>query len=365
MAKKRVKSKRKPVRDQRRQKTRRLILWGITVLVVAILAIAALLIYSTSDTAIATVNGVRVRLDTYQKEIRYFQVLTEKYIQGLEHQRASLDPGDEDYSVMLDYYNQAIAQAQQASESQSIESQALQGLINDELIREGAKQMGIFVSEQDLQNEIYRVFGAGVGETGSALGNGDNTSLSQEQHEENYKLAVARAKKEFGMNEEEFRDLLRRQALRAKFALALAEEIPSAVEQVHIKHILVAEEEGAMAVADRLAEGEDFAAVAAEVSLDQRSKDQGGDLGWFPRGTYAPVFEDQVFALESEGDIAIAKDSAGFHVVMLVERDDSRPLPPGTLEHRRRNALAEWLQKQRAQADISYNVDLYRELFMQ
>jgi len=361
--------RRRTVRDQRGRRLPRRIVWVGTVLAIAALAVLAVLIYHYQSNrfgaAIATVNGVKVPLAAYQKEIRYWQTLGQRSLEELGLQRAALDPEDENYSVMLDYYDRAIAQAQQDLESYSIQMQALQVLVSDELIRQGAERMGLVVSEPEILSEIYRVFDTGLGGTSSALDNGDNASLSQEQQEKNYRSAVARAEEEFDVNEEEFRGLLRRQALRAKFARALAQQLPSAVEQVHIRHILVAEEEEAVVVVDRLAKGEDFAAVAAEVSLDQRTKDEGGDLGWFPRGTYVPVFEDRVFALESEGDIDIVKDSSGFHVVMLVERDDRRPLPPAMLEYQHRNAIADWLQKQRAQSDISYNVELYRELFME
>ena len=58
---------------------------------------------------------------------------------------------------------------------------------------------------------------------------------------------------------------------------ALLEESPDQVMQACVKHILVATEEEAEEVLDRLELGEDFATVAAEVSLDQQS--QGGILG--------------------------------------------------------------------------------------
>jgi parvulin-like peptidyl-prolyl isomerase len=58
---------------------------------------------------------------------------------------------------------------------------------------------------------------------------------------------------------------------------AVIEETPEQVMQACVKHILVGSEEEAEEVIERLEAGEDFAAVAAEVSLDQQS--QGGVLG--------------------------------------------------------------------------------------
>jgi parvulin-like peptidyl-prolyl isomerase len=358
-------SSRGTVQDRRGRRLPRGI-WAATALTLAVVAVLTLLIYHYNanklGAAIANVNGVKIPLTAYQKEIRYAESLQQRSVEELRRQRAALDPGDENYSAMLAYYDQAIGQAQQQAEPDLIPLQALQVLVSDEVIRQGAEQMGLTVSEPEIQNEIYRVFGTDYGNLSSALDSGTNASLSQQQREKDYRSAVSRAKEEFGMSEGEFRSLLTRQALRVKLASVLAQQLPSAVAQVHIRHILVADEAEAKAVVDRLAAGEDFAAVAAEVSLDQRTKDQGGDLGWFPRGTHSPAFEDRVFALQSQGDIDIVEDGAGFHVVMLVERDDRRPLPPATLEYQQRNAIVDWLQKQRTQSDISYNAELYQEL---
>ena len=56
---------------------------------------------------------------------------------------------------------------------------------------------------------------------------------------------------------------------------------------------------------------------------------------------------------------------SGFHIIMLVDSDPDRPLDPDVFEHRRKDALRQWLQEQRLEADISYNMDLFRKLFMQ
>ncbi len=69
----------------------------------------------------------------------------------------------------------------------------------------------------------------------------------------------------------------------------------------------------------RLRGGEDFAAVAAEVSADAGTKAQGGDLGWISRGMLAGPFEDALFALEV-GDLSEpVRTEFGFHVIRLDE----------------------------------------------
>jgi peptidyl-prolyl cis-trans isomerase D len=65
--------------------------------------------------------------------------------------------------------------------------------------------------------------------------------------------------------------------------------------------------------------GEDFAAVAAEVSADAGTKAQGGDLGWIGRGMLPGPFEETLFALQT-GDVSDpVRTEFGFHVIRLDE----------------------------------------------
>ncbi len=98
-------------------------------------------------------------------------------------------------------------------------------------------------------------------------------------------------------------------------------------EQRRARHILIEVPEGqedaartaAEAVLARLKAGEDFAAVAAEVSADAGTKTQGGDLGWISRGMLVGPFEDALFALEVGGISDVVRTEFGFHVIRLEE----------------------------------------------
>jgi peptidyl-prolyl cis-trans isomerase C len=62
------------------------------------------------------------------------------------------------------------------------------------------------------------------------------------------------------------------------------------VEEFNASHILVESEEEAQALIDALAEGADFAELAAENSIGP-SGPNGGQLGWFTAGMMVPEFE--------------------------------------------------------------------------
>lgn len=70
----------------------------------------------------------------------------------------------------------------------------------------------------------------------------------------------------------------------------------------------------------RIAGGEDFAALAREYSDDPGSGAQGGDLGTFGRGRMVPSFEEAAFDLE-EGEISDPVESPyGLHIIQVQER---------------------------------------------
>ncbi len=89
-----------------------------------------------------------------------------------------------------------------------------------------------------------------------------------------------------------------------------------AKETVNASHILVETEEIAKEVMDKLAEGEDFKELAMEYSSCP-SKDQGGELGEFPRGAMVPEFEDAAFSM-NVGEISEpVQTQFGYHIIKL------------------------------------------------
>ncbi|MGV6827365.1 MAG: SurA N-terminal domain-containing protein [bacterium] len=72
-------------------------------------------------------------------------------------------------------------------------------------------------------------------------------------------------------------------------------------------------------IRDRLLAGEDFAAVAAEVSEDPGSAEQGGDLGWLSAGDMPEAFEDAALALELGLISEPIRTPFGLHLIEVTE----------------------------------------------
>ncbi len=97
-------------------------------------------------------------------------------------------------------------------------------------------------------------------------------------------------------------------------------------ETFRASHVLVATEQEAQQVIDRLKAGEDFAKVAQELSTDP-TKARGGDIGYFSKGQLIPEFEQACEKLQPGEISGVIKTQLGCHVIRLTERKASRQLP--------------------------------------
>jgi len=63
--------------------------------------------------------------------------------------------------------------------------------------------------------------------------------------------------------------------------------------------------------------GADFAAIARRLSADTATRDSGGSLGWFRRGTMVKAFEETVFRLKP-GEISdVVETDFGYHIIQV------------------------------------------------
>lgn len=145
-----------------------------------------------------------------------------------------------------------------------------------------------------------------------------------------------------------------------------------AKEERKARHILIAFPKGAKpeqkAEAKKQAEAilaevkqspDRFADIAQQKSQDPGSARQGGDLGWFGRGTMVKVFEDTVFGLKSKGELSgVVESEFGFHIIKL---EDMRDRALADLKPE----ITEKLKAQRAQAAFQMQSEKFNEIVYQ
>lgn len=218
------------------------------------------------------------------------------------------------------------------------QDQILQAVIDRTLLRQLAPEEGFEVSSSDVASLVEE-------QKAAILEGGQFTSWEA-------------FKEEMGLSDEYFARLVEDSALVERVGEAYAPD--REVEQVHAAHILVADEETGQEVLARLNDGEDWATLALEYSLDTGNKEYGGDLGWFPRGRMVPEFEEAAFSLEPGETSDLVQSQFGYHIIQVLAKG-MRDLDEQSYGQMQQQAFVDWLDEKRAAADISILVTFGEE----
>jgi parvulin-like peptidyl-prolyl isomerase len=245
--------------------------------------------------------------------------------------------------VFLADYEQRVAQYEQAlieqgvdlntDEGHAYQAQArqdvLEGLIDGVLIEQGGAALGIELTDQELEEQVDADIAAGGG---------------LEPFEEWLQST--------GQTRDDYKEMLRQSLLAQRAMDVVSSDVGTEAEQVHVRLIMVDSEEAALQILSQLQQGGDFAALVREHSLDLATKENGGDLGWFPRGLVAPELEAAAFALQPGQVSDVIRLGEGYHIIQVVEREAARPLSPDVQLDLKLSIFEDWLAELRAAAEI-------------
>ena len=90
--------------------------------------------------------------------------------------------------------------------------------------------------------------------------------------------------------------------------------------EIKAMHILVKSKQLAESLYKRINDGEDFSDIAKKYSEDSTTKEKGGDLGSFGRGTMVQEFEDAAFGLSDNEVSPPVKSVYGWHIIKVLSR---------------------------------------------
>lgn len=343
--------------------------------------------------AVARVAGVTITRERYDRYYDYRLWSLQRTISILEGQRVQMST-DEALAALVPQIDQQITQI--GYEIQMLPSEALEDLIDSELIRQEAERRGLTVTDDEVQREIESFFGydpdpdpapAATPEptpTAEATPTGEATATPAPEEtpqptptlgptptptpteapmtREEFETAAAEwftaVRQGAGLREGELRELIRGDILQRKLVESLRAEVPTTAEQIHARHIVLGTEEDARAALERLQAGEDFAALAAEVSTDTLTKDEGGDLGWLPRGARIEAFDEVAFALEVGGRSEVVQVGSAWEIIEVLEREADRELEEDDLARVQNLAVSDWFGTARTSPDIERLLDV-------
>lgn len=237
--------------------------------------------------------------------------------------------------ITLANYQTTLARFEQqmvaAADPDSVRAAVLGTLVEQVLIDQQAVTDGIAITDAELDAEVQTY----IEQAGNI--NGWNEWLRVN-----------------GYSENQFRESLRQSMtvnrLRDRVTAPLAGNLP----QVRARHILVTDEALALDIMTQIQNGADFAAMAAQYSIDITTKDNGGDLGWFVREELLDItLADAAFNLEPGNIIGPINTSLGYHILQTLERGD-RPVEDVKRPQLAQAMFSAWLQTLTQQAQIEY-----------
>jgi parvulin-like peptidyl-prolyl isomerase len=393
-----VLTKKHMARLERERLQQRYLVIGAIVVIVLVLAI---IIYGILDQTIlksmrpvAKVGNETVTTSAFQKEVRFQR---SQQIQQLQTYMS--DP------FIMQIYGSYIAQlAGQLQQPATMGQNVLDSLVESAVVEQEAKKLGITVTDAEVDQAFQEAFGyyangtpsptatgtpyntptlsslqqtlvpptatptqtAIPSETPTATGDTSTpaatathtpavtatpeatatitptpTPYTQKGYEDNVSKFVTNLKP-VGFTQADLRNLIRRQVLRKKVLDAVTKDVAASQDEVWARHILVANEGDAKKVEDLLKNGGNFADLAKQYSTDTSNKDQGGDLGWFPKGQMVPEFSDAAFALKVGEISQPVKTKFGYHIIQVLGHE-VRPLDDQQLQNARQTAYTTWL----------------------
>lgn len=210
-----------------------------------------------------------------------------------------------------------------------LRAQVLAQLIDDVLVEQESKKQNISVSPNDINDRVQQV----INDAGSRS--------KFDEYLKNNQLTV-----------QDLCQQIRANLFGEAMMALVTQNLPVRAEQVRVAHILFANKQDAEAALQKLKGGADFAVLAKQVSQDEATRDNGGDLGWFPRDVMPPEFDQAAFALKPGEVSAVVTTQLGLHIIKVLENNPSRPLEPDLIQNQRFAAFNTWLEGLRAKAQI-------------
>ncbi len=242
---------------------------------------------------------------------------------------------------------------------QATGEQVLSDLINEQLIRQAAKQAKVTVTQAEVEAEIDKLR--------EQVGPSFDSMLAQ------YGMTVDDLRKNMDLNLLVFKISTKDITVGDDALMAFFEENKSDYDQpemVKASHILVESEEKAKEIQTKLAEGADFAELARDESSDPMSAAEGGDLGFFARGRMVPEFEKAAFAMSAGQTSGIVKSEYGYHIIRVTDRKDAHEATfeevrgdiERTIKGRQAKSAQELASELRLEGDITITDSKYKDL---
>lgn len=403
-----IPTKKHLARQERERRQRRYILIASAAV---ILAVIGLVVYGILDATIlqerqpvAIVNGQNITTSQFQAQTRYARYTL---IRNALNTYQFMQLFGSDASTQSSFIQQ-LQQIQSQLTPDTIGKQVLDQLVDDYLIHQEANKMGITVTQDEINKAFQEAFGYFPNGTPTPTPTFEpipTSTLSKLQStlaatppatptatpvitqtatptpeftptatqvltptetptitpsptpftEEGYKKlfddTINSFKTNYDISQANLTYVIEAQLYREKVQKEVLKDLPRQEEMVWARHILVQDEATAQEVITKLDEGESWDKLAADYSTDTSNKDNGGDLGWFPKGVMDPAFQEAAFSLQVGQVSQPVQSQFGWHVIQVLGHE-MHPLTDSQYQQAQSTKFQDWLTGVRDKSDI-------------
>ena len=243
--------------------------------------------------------------------------------------------------------------------------QALQLIVENEIVSQSASKFGISVSREELDDRIRGIMAPSRDES-----LGKSEAQVERELQERYRQYLNTTQ----VGESEHRALVRRALLREKVRQFVGDKVPTVGEQVYLHRIVMHNQDEIDIMQTNLADalGDDrspqriravFKAVAREFSRDPDTQQSGGEFGWVPFGVdedYEGIFFDMEIGVLSD-PVPNLDNPQELYFFMLSDRSSSQAITERNRDILKTSALQTWLNEERVNHDIYaiFNSEIY------
>ncbi|MEW6405912.1 MAG: peptidylprolyl isomerase [Chloroflexota bacterium] len=268
-----------------------------------------------------------------------------------------------DYSPSAKQFSSWLSEDHAIELGQSI----INRLINNLLIHKEAQTRGIQISETEIQAEIQ----SGRNRCARNALQGEITDIylifpsywsaaptSPLDPPTPFDQIMAQCAA-LSVTKEDYYSIVAANLLYAKMFDVITADVPSNEEEVWARHIMVKDQATALAILERIKNGEDFGTLAAEFSLDISNNDNGGDLGWFPKGVMIPEFEAVAFSTQVGQVSEPLQTQFGWHLIQILGHEEHRQVSPDRFAYLKIERFRDWLIGARMAAEQAGLLTIY------
>ena len=243
--------------------------------------------------------------------------------------------------------------------------EALQLIVENEVISQAAPADGISVSRDEIDNQIRARIAPSPNES---IGKSD--AQIEREFRERHRQFLNQAQ----VSETEHRDLIRKAILREKYRQFVGDQVPAFAEQVYLHRIAMGGQDEIDIMQTKLIDliGDDKSPehirnvvrqIAREFSSDQETYQSAGELGWTPLGIHED-YEDRFWDLEPGESSDPSPNVENPQVVfffLISERAENQEVSRRDRETLKTRALQMWVNQERQNHDVyaTFNSDIY------